>query len=453
VSALQQAAGRVSQNKILVGAVLLVVAFGLGLMPSPYSLLAIGALCSVLWALVCRYTSRVALFVIGAATPALYLLASQPEIWGRLLFGIYGLVGIFCLVHLRVRYTQMKWDRRLVFFTLMWGSYIWFARNLGRFDSGGWDLSYFAASLASLVPFAWLLLVGPFIARSNGQEAVWAGMVTGAAAVAIQFVVYSKLWAFGLADIQVWTRTALFLGQYKNSLGLMWAVGCAILLAWRTRHRILRYAGLGLFLVAIAFSFSRSAYLATLAVILIYVWPHLRRRWPYVLALVGLGVFLLPEAVKDRILLTWSAEGGLDVSSAARLVLWQAALSALLHSPVGGIGLENWDRFLRESGYLMRIGGDQILTYNYTYVHNYFLSLFALTGLMGGILGLAVFVQGYWRSWRMSRQGMVDGMAAHGCILAFFIASLFGEPLFDSILLVVFVLILTQISFKGATTT
>jgi O-antigen ligase len=395
------------------------------------------------------------LFLLGVLIPSLYLITTYQELWSWSVLGVFGLVGSFALLYLRFRPEEVGWDKWLLILSFLWGGYIWILRNLVRVGTGTWRIEFLVASGMGLFPYSWLLLARQFAGRPRDYNPLLAGLVTGALTVALSFLFALRPWSFGLTVSELYLETSYVLGNTRNSVSLLWVVGFAIMLTWRTQWRWIRYLGLGLFAISIAYSYSRSAYLALLTVTLAHTYTQQSNRRSHYLVLGSLAILLLSVGVRERISQTWSPGAGLDSSSAVRLILWQAAIGAFFRSPVWGIGLDQFTNYLLQSGYsdyVIRSAGGLITEAIYPYAHNYFLSLFALTGAIGGLLGLAVFWRGYWRSKQVSQQGRPLGQTVRLCIVAYFVASLFGEPLFDPPLLTIFVILLAAIIFKSPTT-
>ena len=86
------------------------------------------------------------------------------------------------------------------------------------------------------------------------------------------------------------------------------------------------------------FLFSRAAYMATaVGMFLLFAFKKRVLLIPLVLILVMWQAFL-PESVKERIEMTTSDYGELDLSSERRLHVWQDSLDLFFESPVIGVG-------------------------------------------------------------------------------------------------------------------
>lgn len=395
------------------------------------------------WVVLCLYARDGALFLIGASVAGLYLFPFDPEVRDTMLVAAYGAMVIFAVIHFRFSHRSAQWDKRLAVVVLALGVYMWLARNWSQVEVGTWSIKYVFVSATSLIPYLWLLIAGPSLDSSRSRGALLAGIAVGAALCAVTFLTDLQPWTTDIAASGLRARTADAIGNLRNAEAVLWVIGFVVLLDWRA-HKLtwLKRIGLVLFLGAIGYSFSRSAYLALAAVMIIRYRAYLSRRWYLGIFLAILLAMLAPDAIRERVLTTWTAENGFEPSSATRLTLWRAAFSAFGSAPVFGIGLENFTSYLARSGYSLSIQSFQADSV-YAYAHNYFLSLFALTGIVGGSLGLGMFWMAYQRSRELVRVKDVYGFSLSLCLIALFVSSLFGETLFDPVLLSIALLIMS----------
>ncbi|MET8909694.1 O-antigen ligase family protein [Micromonospora sp. NPDC004551] len=242
-----------------------------------------------------------------------------------------------------------------------------------------------------------------------------------------------------------------------NAWGCLLVIALAVLLARlagtsRPPLRALTAAAAVLTLVSIGYSYSRSAYLGALAVLLCFAVRRPARSvaWAGLVtaATLALGVTsaLLPSTVVDRI--TGTATGDtLDLSSSIRIDLWTAAARMAADHPVFGVGYLNFNTRLAD--YFVPTQTD---AHAYTglewsqlaHPHNQYLMLLTETGLVGTLLvgGLLVLtVRSVWRRYRARVEWTAE--AALLALLGVGIASLTGEPLLAPAVLVPFVLLLT----------
>ncbi|MCF1645400.1 O-antigen ligase family protein [Streptomyces indiaensis] len=231
-----------------------------------------------------------------------------------------------------------------------------------------------------------------------------------------------------------------------NAAGALFVMAAAVLLRRypTVRGRLLRLAtGAGVVVLAlgVAYSLSRAAYLAGIAVIVLYA---ARRSLRGVLATsVGAACLLplLPAAIAARF---DSILGGApDVNSAVRLDLWSSALRMFEAHPALGVGYLNFAHQL--PAYYQATGDYEVMLLQFPllhFAHNTYLTVLSQTGLVGtlGIGSLVVF--GLRRAWRATRTGDPAGEAALLAMVGAGVCSLFGEvllvpPLLAGLMLIV----------------
>ncbi|MEH0578083.1 MULTISPECIES: O-antigen ligase family protein [Streptomyces] len=219
-----------------------------------------------------------------------------------------------------------------------------------------------------------------------------------------------------------------------NAVGALFVMAAAVLLSRypAVRGRLPRLAtGAGVVVLAlgVAYSLSRAAYLAGIAVVAAYA---LRRSMRGILAL-GFGAVcllpLLPAAIAARFGSMLGA-GTMDADSAVRLDLWSSALRMFEDHPAFGVGYLNFAREL--SAYYEVTGDYEVMLLqlpSLSFAHNTYLTVLSQTGLVGmaGIGSLAVF--GARRAWRAIRSGDPAGEAALLAMVGAGVCSLFGEVL------------------------
>ena len=189
---------------------------------------------------------------------------------------------------------------------------------------------------------------------------------------------------------------------------------------WWLRHA---YHGLALFSgVCLMYSLSRGGYVAMLA-----GWLFIgvaKRRWLLVLLIAFLATWttIVPPAVKQRVLMTYSTEGvegaELDHSAETRLTLWEDAMQVFDSNIVLGAGFNTYQ-------YMHRVG-------NYEDTHNFFLKVLVETG----VLGLALFLWFLAKTFRVglavSRHAKDPfyaslGLGLAGWLVAAIVANFFGD--------------------------
>lgn len=106
--------------------------------------------------------------------------------------------------------------------------------------------------------------------------------------------------------------------------------------------------------------------------------------------LIGLAIFLatwqavVPNAVRERVLMTYSQDTGLEASAARRVTVWQDAMDVITVDPILGVGYNTYE-FMHRAGEL-----------NDT--HNVYMKVLVEGGIVGLVLFLLIF-------WRLARVG------------------------------------------------
>ncbi|MCS6938747.1 MAG: O-antigen ligase family protein [Roseiflexus sp.] len=410
-----------------------------GVLTATQPILLLMLLGAAAWAILMLRGGNSAFFVTGMAAPLLYLIDTRSALFSQTLLALYGMTCVHALYLAAQQPAARQWDRWMAAVVVGWGAVVVLAERMRPGE--GLSLRYLVMTAIGMLPYLWFALTAPRITVSGQAHALLGGIALGATVVAGAFLVNSRSLSEGLQGRDAWIDTYTIIGSLKNSLGLLWVIGWTLLLGWRARIGWLPRAPLlAILLTAILFSFSRSSYIALIVATLLLYRGHSLKLWIIAGAIGVFVLFGLPDAVWARLEMTWSPGRGFDPSAETRIELWGAAINAFLSAPLTGIG---WGKF---SEYLVRTGQAPIAAgsavYDLGFAHNYFLSAFAMLGIGGGALSLALF----WAAWRRVRNlAARQSHLAHvvrAVILAMLVSSLFGEPLFDPILAFVFLLIL-----------
>jgi O-antigen ligase len=205
-------------------------------------------------------------------------------------------------------------------------------------------------------------------------------------------------------------------------------------------QKVLLAAALAVVVTGIAFSFSRSSYLAALAVLGIFA---LRRSLRGVLWAAATGACLiraLPAAVITRA--ETVSSGPLDVSSALRLDLWTSAIHMFQARPLTGVGYLNFAAEL--PAYFQNTGDYNTFAVQFSslaFAHNTYLTALAETGLAGTVLAGALIVAGWRTAWAALRSGEWTGESAVLALVGIAVCSFFGEVLLVPAVLAAFLLV------------
>ncbi|WP_354637086.1 O-antigen ligase family protein [Kitasatospora camelliae] len=231
-----------------------------------------------------------------------------------------------------------------------------------------------------------------------------------------------------------------------NAVGALFVMAAAVLLArfHTVRPRLPRWAiggGTVVLSIGVAYSLSRAAYLAGIAMLVVYAG---RRALRGILAL-GVGaaclVPLMPAAIAARF---ESVLGGstLDADSAVRLDLWSSALRMFDAHPVFGVGYLNFAGQLPD--FYRATGHYNVMFLQFPlleFAHNTYLTVLSQTGLVGAVGLGSLAVLGVRRAWGALRGGDHAGEAALLAMVGTGICSMFGEVLLVPTLLSGLVLI------------
>jgi putative inorganic carbon (HCO3(-)) transporter len=186
----------------------------------------------------------------------------------------------------------------------------------------------------------------------------------------------------------------------------------------RKKVKLLCYGVTAVTLFAVMYTFSRGAYLAVLFSTFVLAVAKDRK------LLIILGAFLLtwqtlvPVAVTERVNMTESSSGALDMSAAARVSLWEQSQQMFLSSPVVGTGFATFQL------------GQHVDNLKDT--HNWYVKVLVETGLIGGLIAFALLAQMTAASIRLFRKAedpLYKGLGL-GLLVALsscFIANCFGD--------------------------
>ena len=207
-------------------------------------------------------------------------------------------------------------------------------------------------------------------------------------------------------------QTAAFLAQFS-----MFFWGFAQFLR-RKKLKLVCYGIVAITILATMYTFSRAAYLAVLATVLLLGLVKDRK------ILIVLGLFLaswqtiVPTAVRERVQMTKTADGQLEASAQERVDLWKNAEEAILHNPIVG------------TGYATFQFGEHVD--NLSDTHNWYVKVLVETGIIGFALIFLLLVQAIlmpFRLFRRAKDPLYRGLGL-GLSLAFcscVVANCFGD--------------------------
>jgi len=231
-----------------------------------------------------------------------------------------------------------------------------------------------------------------------------------------------------------------------NAEAAVFVLALAVMLAWLPRaHRpaakAAAAAAAAALALGIAYSFSRSGYLAALAVVAVFAARRSARGLAGAAVAVGCLVPVLPAAVSARLGSVWNSSG-LDPSSALRLDLWSSALRMFEAHPLFGVGYLNFSQQL--PAYYVNTGSYDSYVIQFQlldFAHNTYLTMLAETGLAGVVLLGVLAAVGWRRAWPAARAGDWAGEAALLSFVGIGVCGFFGEVLLVSPILTAFLLV------------
>ena len=207
-------------------------------------------------------------------------------------------------------------------------------------------------------------------------------------------------------------QTAAFLAQFS-----MFFWGLALYLK-RKKLKLLSYGLAAITVFTTMYTFSRGAYLAILVSVLVLGLLKDRK------LLLILGVFMVswqtivPTPVRERVNMTQDSSGQLEASAQERVLLWQNAENAFLHSPIVGSGFATFQY------------GEHVGDLKDT--HNWYVKVLVETGIIGfafAFLMLRQFLATSYRLFKQATDPLYQGLGL-GLFLAFcacIVANFFGD--------------------------
>ena len=207
-------------------------------------------------------------------------------------------------------------------------------------------------------------------------------------------------------------QLAAFLAQFSM---FFWGFGRSIT---RKKWKLLSYALCAITIFATMYTFSRAAYLALLCSVAVLALLKDRK------LLILLPVFLLtwklivPTPVTERVEMTQNGFGQLDQSAEVRLEIWENAKRSFYQNPILG------------NGYATFQMADHVDDLKDT--HNWYVKVLVETGVLGGIIALALLIEMVTNAFRLYRRAhdpLYQGLGL-GCLLAVcscVVANCFGD--------------------------
>jgi O-antigen ligase len=152
---------------------------------------------------------------------------------------------------------------------------------------------------------------------------------------------------------------------------------------------------------SLLFSFSRGAYVGfMLGFLTVGLVKNRKLLIVFVVILIG-WQGIVPNAVRERVMMTYQNGQGLDSSAEDRVTIWEDAMKVIDHDPVFGTGFDTYRS-------MARIG-------NYGDTHNYYLKVALEMGVIGLLLFLALLFAAGKMAWRLLRHATDPLLQAIGC--------------------------------------
>jgi putative inorganic carbon (hco3(-)) transporter len=165
------------------------------------------------------------------------------------------------------------------------------------------------------------------------------------------------------------------------------------------------------------FSFSRGGYAAVLVGIT-FLGLVKKRSFLMIVAILLLSwQTIVPNAVRERVMMTYTEGEGLDASAETRVDLWQDALEIIKTNPITGTGYDTYS-FMHRLGY-----GD---------THNLYLKVALETGVIGLLLVLLMLVR-FWSEayslWKFAEDPFLAalGLAFAAVMVCSMVVNIFGD--------------------------
>jgi putative inorganic carbon (hco3(-)) transporter len=197
------------------------------------------------------------------------------------------------------------------------------------------------------------------------------------------------------------------------------AVALAVALCVSNKYvRWLCIATCAILIQPLFFTYSRGAYVAALAVLVLFGLIK-KRSLLVIVGVLFLGWHtLLPTTVVERITMTETSDGQLEASAAERVVVWERAIALYEQHPVFGSGLGSFN--------LSRAGG------RLNSAHSLYLETLAEQGIAGVIFLALVMLKALWSSWLLYVRGQTEwqkalGLGLFGCVISMVITNAFGD--------------------------
>ena len=209
----------------------------------------------------------------------------------------------------------------------------------------------------------------------------------------------------------------------ENGMGAFQAEFCVFLLGFgayvkKKSHKIAIWVLAATCIYCLLLTFSRGAYAGFMVGLLTLGIIKERKFLIAVLIILVSWQSLVPNAVTQRVLMTYEKKQGLDESAQERVSIWQDALLVIQHDPILGTGFDTYR-------YMGRVGP-------YTDTHNYYLRVALELGLLGLLVFFCFLGAAIRLSWKLFRKAKDPILRGLGCglvamLLCAAVVNFFGD--------------------------
>ena len=195
--------------------------------------------------------------------------------------------------------------------------------------------------------------------------------------------------------------------------------------SWRSRLVLMATLLFGLH--PLLFSFSRGAYVAALAVLLVFGVLKKRLLLIFAFVIVVLWQTVLPPSVVNRLQMTVTSEGRIEHSAGGRLWLWGLAYHAFLEHPLFGSGWGGYSKSV--AGQVDETGIELGETQD---PHSIYMRVLSEQGIVGVVLFVVVLATSFRSGWRLFRTAELPfhkglGLGFIGCVVSMVVTNAFGD--------------------------
>ena len=158
----------------------------------------------------------------------------------------------------------------------------------------------------------------------------------------------------------------------------------------RLKAKLLLYGLVAATLLATMYAFSRAAYIAVVAGVILLGILKDRKLIPIAIVFLAIWQVIVPTAVSERVNMTHTQSGQLEASAQERVDLWTNAEQVILANPIFGTGFATFQL------------SDHVDNLKDT--HNWYVKVMTETGIIGLAFAFALIAQLFRLSWQVFRR-------------------------------------------------